>query len=63
MFVIVGSLTIGGPVAYYLLGGEKAKRVLDGMKDWLRVHNDAVMVVLFLVLGVDLIAKGLPPLS
>ena len=33
------------------------------MKDWLRVHNDAVMPALFLVLGVDLIAKGLPPLT
>ena len=29
------------------------------MKDWLAVHNAAVMTVLFLVFGVDLIAKGL----
>ena len=33
------------------------------MKDWLRLHNSAVMAVLFLVFGVDLIAKGLPPLT
>jgi Na+/phosphate symporter len=26
-------------------------------------HNAAVMAVLFLVFGVDLIAKGLPPLT
>lgn len=31
--------------------------------DWLRVHNAAVMAVLFLVFGVDLIAKGVPPLT
>ena len=63
VFVIVASLTIAGPVVYYLLGGETAKRVLDEMKDWLRLHNSAVMAVLFLVFGVDLIAKGLPPLT
>ena len=33
------------------------------MKNWLAVHNDAVMAVLFLVFGVNLIAKGLPPLT
>ena len=63
VFVIVASLTIAGPVVYYLVGGESAKGVLDEMKDWLRLHNSAVMAVLFLVFGVDLIAKGLPLLT
>ena len=63
VFVAIGSLTIAGPVVYYLLGGEQAKARLDEMKDWLAVHNDAVMAVLFLVFGVNLIAKGLPPLT
>ena len=63
VFVVIGSLTIAGPVVYYLVGGEQAKARLDEMKDWLAVHNDAVMAVLFLVFGVNLIAKGLPPLT
>ena len=63
VFVIVGSLTIAGPVVYYLLGGAGAKARLDDMKNWLALHNDAVMAVLFLVFGVNLIAKGLPPLT
>ena len=63
VFVSIGSLTIAGPVVYYLVGGEQAKARLDEMKDWLAVHNDAVMAVLFLVFGVNLIAKGLPPLT
>jgi threonine/homoserine/homoserine lactone efflux protein len=63
VFVIVATVTIAGPVAYYVLGGDNAKRVLDDMKDWLRVHNTAVMAVLLLVFGIDLIAKGLPPLT
>ena len=59
VFVVVASLTIAGPVVYHLVGGEKAKAALDELKGWLAVHNDAVMAVLFLVFGVDLISKGL----
>lgn len=62
VFVAVGSLTIGGPVVYYLLGGEGARTRLDSAKGWLAVHNDAVMTVLFLVFGVNLVSKGIPPL-
>lgn len=63
VFVGLASVTIVGPVLYSLLGGEHARHTLDGMKDWLRVHNTAVMAVLLLVFGVDLIAKGLPPIT
>ena len=60
VFVVVGSLTIAGPVLYYFLGGERAKAELDSLKGWLAMHNAVVMAVLFLVFGIDLIAKGLP---
>ena len=63
VFVIVGSLTIAIPVVYYLVGGEHARKELDHTKTWLGIHNAAVMAVLFVVFGVDLIAKGLPPLT
>jgi threonine/homoserine/homoserine lactone efflux protein len=63
VFVVIGSLTIVGPVLYALFGGEKARTSLDSAKAWLTTHNAAVMAALFLVFGVDLIAKGLPPLT
>lgn len=63
VFVVVASLTIAGPVVYYLLGGEQAKTALDEFKGWLALHNAAVMAVLFVVFGVDLIAKGIPPVT
>jgi hypothetical protein len=63
VFVILASLTIAGPVVYYLVGGEKAKAQLDELKGWLGANNATVMTVLFLVFGVDLIAKGLGPLT
>ena len=63
VFVVIASLTIAGPVLYSLFGGERARAALDSAKAWLTTHNAAVMAVLFLVFGVDLIAKGLPPLT
>jgi hypothetical protein len=50
-------------VVYYLLDGDKTKAALDELKGWLGVHNAAVMAVLFIVFGFDLIAKGNPPLT
>ena len=63
VFVVIASLSIAAPVAYAIFGGEKAKATLDSAKAWLVAHNAAVMAVLFLVFGVDLIAKGLPSIS
>jgi hypothetical protein len=63
VFVVVGSLTIVGPVVFYLAGGDRAKIQLDSAKEWLAVHKAAVMTVLFFVLGVNFIAKSIPPLT
>ncbi len=63
VFVVIASLSIAVPVAYAIFGGAKAKASLESAKTWLTAHNAAVMAVLFLVFGVDLIAKGLPNLT
>jgi hypothetical protein len=63
VFVVIASLTIAGPVLYARFGGERAHASLDSAKAWLTTHNAAVLAALFLVFGVDLIAKGLPPLT
>jgi hypothetical protein len=63
VFVLLGSVSIAGPVLYALVGGQRARASLDSAKVWLGAHNAAVMAALFLVFGVDLIAKGLPPLT
>ena len=63
VFVAVASLSIAGPVLYAFFGGARARSSLDAAKAWLTAHNAAVPAVLFIVFGVDLIAKGLPPLT
>jgi Sap, sulfolipid-1-addressing protein len=57
--VVIASLSIAVPVIYYLIGGESAKKTLDGWKAWLGANNATVMAVLLLVIGVVLGGKGL----
>ena len=61
-FVVLGSVSIAVPVAYYLVGGESAKRTLDGWKTWLGANNTTVMAVLLVVMGAVLFGKGIGPL-
>lgn len=63
VFVVIASLSIALPVAYAVFVGDRARSTLDSAKTWLTADNAAVMAVLLLVFGVDLIAKGLPDLT
>jgi threonine/homoserine/homoserine lactone efflux protein len=63
VLIVVGSLSIIAPVAVYLGMGDRAADVLGEWKTWLAANNAAVMVVLFVVLGVVLIGKGISGLS
>jgi threonine/homoserine/homoserine lactone efflux protein len=59
VFVVLASLSIAVPVVYMLVGGDGAKKTLDGWRTWLTAHNAAVMAVLFIVIGAKLVGSGL----
>jgi threonine/homoserine/homoserine lactone efflux protein len=59
VFVVIGSLTVAGPVVAYLLMGRKAEHALTSIKDWMTENNATIMIVLFLVLGVKIIGDGI----
>jgi hypothetical protein len=59
VFVLIASITVGGPVLYYLLAGEKAQQTLNTWKAWLSTNNATVMFVLLLIFGVKLLGDGL----
>jgi len=63
VFVAVGLLTILAPVAIYFAMGARAKVILDGLKDFMAVHNVAIMTVLLLVLGAKLVGDAVSGLS
>ena len=56
--MLVSSLTVGGAVLFYFVGGQRAKTLLDGWKVWLAQNNAVVMCVLLIVIGVALAGKG-----
>ena len=63
VFVVVATLGPGIPVAIYFAMGERAAKLLDGLKAWMGAHNAAIMTVLLLVLGAKLIGDAIGGLS
>ena len=63
IFILIGSLSILTPVAIYFALGARAATILEELKNWMAVHNAAIMTVLLLVLGAKLIGDGIAGLS
>jgi threonine/homoserine/homoserine lactone efflux protein len=63
VFVVVGTLGPGAPVAIYFALGERAGRILDDLKTWMAANNAAIMAVLCLVIGAKLIGDGISGLA
>jgi threonine/homoserine/homoserine lactone efflux protein len=59
VFVVIGSLTVAGPVVLYLVMGERAAHPLAEMKQFMSDHNAVIMAVLCLVLGVKIAGQAL----
>lgn len=58
VFVILASVTVLGPVVYFLVAGERASGPLASMKQFMAEHNTAIMIAVLLILGVKLIGAG-----
>lgn len=63
VFVVIGTLGPGLPVAIHFALGARAEQVLDELKLWMAGHNAAIMAVLCLVIGAKLIGDGISALS
>ena len=63
VFVVIGSITVAGPVLYYLLAGDRAASVLGEIKEFMSEHNAVIMMILFLVLGGKLVGDGIATLT
>lgn len=59
VLVIIAGVSIAAPVFVYLVMGDKATPTLNGWKTWLTNNNATVMMVVLLLFGVKLLAKGL----
>jgi threonine/homoserine/homoserine lactone efflux protein len=63
LFIVIGTLGPGLPVAIYFALGTRAERVLGELKSWMAAHNAAIMAVLCLVIGAKLIGDAIAGLS
>lgn len=63
VFVLIGTLGAGVPVALYFAMGERSARILDQLKAWMSRHNAAIMTVLCLVIAAKLIGDAISALA
>jgi threonine/homoserine/homoserine lactone efflux protein len=63
VFVVIGSITVAGPVIYYMLATRQAAGTLAEIKDFMTGHNAVIMCILFLVLGAKIAGTGIAGLS
>jgi threonine/homoserine/homoserine lactone efflux protein len=62
-FVLIATVTVTVPMAIYLVGGAAAEARLGGIKTWLTANEKTVMMVLFLLVGVYMIGRGIRALG
>jgi len=58
VFVVLGSLSVVGPVVYARVAGEKAARRLGLIKQFLVDNTAVIMMVVFAVLGAKILGNG-----
>ncbi len=63
VFVIIGSLTVAGPVLFFVFAPSTAAGPLDSIKQFMSAHNAVIMVVLLVVLGAKQVGNGLAGLT
>jgi threonine/homoserine/homoserine lactone efflux protein len=63
VFVVIGTLGPGLPVAIYFGMGARAEHLLGELKAWMGAHNAAIMSVLCLVIAAKLIGDGISGLA
>ena len=63
VFVAIGTVGPGAPVAIYFAMGERSKRILDELRVWMTHNNTMIMAVLCLLIAAKLIGDGLTGLS
>ncbi len=59
LFAAIAASTVSIPLVLYAVMGERMLGPLSRAKDWLGLHNAAVMAVVITVIGVYLSVKGL----
>ena len=63
VFTVLAASTVAIPVIGFLAARDRMEAPLNDLRGWLTQNNAVVMGVLLLVIGVDLIGKGITGLT
>ena len=63
VFVIIGSLTVAGPVVFFMVASQAAEKPLASIKEFMADHNAVIMMVVLLILGAKLLGAGFAGLN
>ena len=63
VFILMGSLGVGTPVAIYFAMGDRSEHILGSHNEWMSRNNAAVMAVLCLVIGAKLVGDAISALA
>ena len=63
VFVVIGSLTVAGPVVFYLVAERRRRVRWRAIKQFMAAHNAVIMMVVLLVLGAKLLGQGIAGLT
>ena len=59
VFAVIGTIGVAAPVVIFFLMGDRAPRMLAGLRTWMGRNNAVIMTVLLLVLGTKLVGDGI----
>lgn len=59
VYVAISSITVVGPVLYFLIDARRASSFLSTVKQFLSAHNAVIMMIVLLILGAKLLGDGL----
>ena len=59
VFVAIASISVVGPVLWYLVAPESAAKPLESIKQFMAEHNAVIMCVILVVLGAKLLGDGI----
>ena len=59
VFIAVGTLGVGVPLALHTVLGERSRRPLDELRSWMAANNSVIMTMITLVIGATLLGDGI----
>lgn len=58
IFIVIGTIGTGVPLALYLAARERSEKFLLGLKNWMARNNAVIMAALLLLIGGNLVYDG-----